>query len=109
MCQSDIKLEKNIIIKLILIGLFGGWISGALGLGGGSIYNPALISMNMSPSVSSATGQYMILFSTLASCVVYFIYGNLDWQYSLWVSSWVVLGALVLLHFISKLVRLLHR
>ena len=46
-------------------------MSGALGLGGGSIFNPLLLSMGVPPKVASATGMYMIIFSTGASTVTY--------------------------------------
>lgn len=78
-CESDIIPEGANLRKLLIFAFFGGWISGALGLGGGSIFNPVLISMNMAPSASSATGKYMIMFSKLASVLVYFIYGLLNW------------------------------
>ena len=48
-------------------------MSGALGLGGGSIFNPLLLSMGVPPRVASATGMYMIIFSTGASSLIYII------------------------------------
>ena len=49
MCQSDIFPEKKPLTKLLVLGFVGGWISGALGIGGGTIFNPVFISMNMTP------------------------------------------------------------
>jgi len=37
---------------LLVIGAFGGWVAGALGLGGGSIYNPALLALGCNPRVA---------------------------------------------------------
>ena len=76
--QSDIKFTKSAIFKLVLSAFLGGWVSGALGLGGGAIFNPLLLSMGVPPSVSSATGMYMILFSTSGSSVVYVMYRMLN-------------------------------
>lgn len=59
----------------MIFGFAGGWISGALGLGGGSIFNPVLLSMGVCPASAASTSKYMILYSKVASCVVYFIYG----------------------------------
>lgn len=58
--------------------MFGGWVSGALGLGGGSIFNPLMISLGVPPSVSTATGMYMILWSASASSIMYYTFGTLN-------------------------------
>jgi uncharacterized membrane protein YfcA len=39
---------KN-VTKLVILGLVGGVISGSLGLGGGAIFNPILLSMGTPP------------------------------------------------------------
>lgn len=69
--DSDIKYHGNTIIKLVALAFIGGWVSGALGLGGGAVYNPVLLSMGVPASVSSATGMYMIMFSTLGSSLLF--------------------------------------
>jgi uncharacterized membrane protein YfcA len=38
-------MQGNKIIKLISLSLIGGWSTGALGLGGGVLFNPLLMSM----------------------------------------------------------------
>jgi len=49
----------------------GGFGAGALGLGGSTIYNPAMLAMGIPPKVSSATGLHLVTFSKIASTVVY--------------------------------------
>lgn len=66
------------MVKLLTIGGFGGWVAGALGLGGGSIYNPALLSLGVNPRTSGATGMYLVLFSTMNSTVVNYMNNYLD-------------------------------
>ena len=56
-----------------MIGFGGGWVAGALGLGGASIYNPALLAMKVNPKVAASTGMYLVIFSCLNSCVVNFV------------------------------------
>ena len=73
LAESDVNLEGGPLIKLISFSFVGGWVSGALGLGGGSIFNPLLLSMGCPPQVASATGMYMIIFSTGASSMTYII------------------------------------
>ena len=48
------------LAKLVGFSFIGGWVSGALGLGGGAIFNPLLLSMGVPPKVSSASGMYML-------------------------------------------------
>jgi hypothetical protein len=38
-------MKGNKIFKLILLSLIGGWSTGALGLGGGVLFNPLLMSL----------------------------------------------------------------
>lgn len=47
--KSEIELTPSKIFKLILISIMGGWVSGALGMGGGSVFNPLLLSLGVPP------------------------------------------------------------
>ena len=76
-----------------LIGFIGGLIAGALGLGGGSIYNPAFLEMGLHPKCSSATGMFLVLISTINSVTINYMNGYLDVQYGLWVSSFALVGS----------------
>lgn len=80
--------------------MIGGFVSGAFGLGGGSIFNPLLIEMGLPASVSAATGMYMVMVSSVATSVMYATYGTLDYEYAAWLSLWTVLG---LIYSLSKL------
>ena len=82
------------MVKLLGFSFLGGWVSGALGLGGGAIFNPLLLSMGVPPKVASSTGMYMIIFSTGASTISYLLNGMLDYSYGLWVGSFCVIGTI---------------
>ena len=73
-CSSDLKLTQSVVTKLITYALIGGLISGSLGLGGGSIYNPVMLSMGVPPSVSSSTAMYMVMFTGFGSSLTYLLY-----------------------------------
>ena len=92
--------------KLLIIGFVGGWVAGALGLGGGSIYNPALLSMGVNPRVAASTGMYLVIFSCINACVVNFIGGILDVRYGVYIGGWVIVGSILGLlladHFVKK-------
>ena len=70
-------------------------MSGAIGIGGSSIFNPLMISMGVPPLVATSTAMYMVLYSSTASTVIYFSYGALDLQFAAWISFWCSVGVLI--------------
>lgn len=80
-------------------------MSGALGLGGGAIFNPLMLSLGVLPSVASATGMYMILFSTSGSSVIYIIYKLLNLQFGVWIGLWCSCGSVLGLYILNKVVK----
>jgi len=92
--ESDIVFEGLTLVKVLFLALGGGFIAGALGLGGGVIFNPMLLSMGVPPMVSKATSLYLITFSKVITCIVYFIYGQLVLDYSAWIAFVSVIGGL---------------
>lgn len=91
------------LVVILVAAFFGGWISGALGLGGGTIYGPLMIAMNVPPSVATSTGMYMIMLSSCASTIMYISYGRLNISYALWLGFWTSLGILFGLRTIKQL------
>jgi uncharacterized membrane protein YfcA len=102
--DSEIRLSQS-LRPLLIFSFIGGLISGAFGLGGGSIFNPLLIEMGVPPSVSAATGMYMVMVSSLATTVMYASYGALDYEYATWLSFWSVLGLIYSLGFVSDYIK----
>ena len=84
-------------------------MSGALGLGGGTIFNPLLLSLGVLPSVASATGMYMILFSSSSSCFTYIVHRILNVQFSLWIGFWCSSGSVLGLFILSKIIKRFDR
>ena len=91
---SDIILDKKTLITLLNLGFWGGLLSGALGLGGGTIFNPVLLSLGLPPMVCAASGLYLVTFSKIATTVVYIIYGQLDLPYGFWLSFCASVGSI---------------
>ena len=75
--DTDPRYEGKNINTFIYIGFIGGVIAGALGLGGGSIYNPAFLEMGLVPQVSGATGMFLVLISTINSVLINYVNGYL--------------------------------
>lgn len=102
--KCEVRFGGKQLTFLLVCAFFGGWISGALGLGGGSIFNPLMIALGVPPSVSTSTGMYMIMLSASASTVMYISYGRLDIEYACWLGFWTSFGILFGLRTIKRLV-----
>ena len=104
--ENDIRYKGKPLFYLLFFAFWGGWVGGALGLGGGSIYNPLMIALGVPPSVSTATGMYMIMLSTSASSVMYISYGAMPINYAIWLSVWcsagIVLGITAINYIMKK-------
>lgn len=74
---EEVVFEGKNLTVLLLIGFGGGFAAGAFGLGGGSIYNPALLALGVQPRVAAATGMYLVMYSCVNACVVNGIQGIL--------------------------------
>ena len=107
--EVGIDLRGSTLVQLMFFSFFGGWVSGALGLGGGSIFNPLLLSMGLPPKVASATGLYMLIFSTAASTISYIIADMLDISYGLWVGGFCIVGTIGGMYLLNKLMTKLNR
>jgi len=97
------------LFYLLFFAFIGGWVSGALGLGGGSIYNPLLISMGVPPTVSTSTGMYMIMLSSTVSSCLYIMFGRLDIPFGLWLGFWTTIGIVFGLKVIKNLMKKYER
>ena len=96
--KSDLIFNKKSITALVCLGFFGGLISGALGLGGGVIFNPVLLTLGLPPLVSSASGLYLVTFSKIATSVVYIVYGQLDIPYGCWLAFCASVGSVIAIY-----------
>lgn len=94
--DGDVDLTDNTNLALLVTGgLFGGWMCGALGLGGGIIYNQLLMAMKAPPAVATATGMWLISFASLATLIQYAISGILDFTYALWIGSFCLVATAI--------------
>ena len=104
--EGDVKFEGTALTVVIMIGFVGGLVAGALGLGGGSIYNPALLTLGVHPKVSGATGMFLVLYSTVNSCLINYLNDFLDLKYACWISSFSLLGSVLGMMATDKVVRM---
>jgi uncharacterized membrane protein YfcA len=106
--KSDIEFSGNTLKKLVLVSLAGGFV-GAVGLGGGIVFNPVLIGMGVQPQVTASTGMYMILFSAFSNTLSFWLFGNLDVMYALWIGAWTAVGIYVFLSIIGGMIKKYRR
>lgn len=93
--EGDILYKGKNLVTLVAIGFFGGFIAGALGLGGGSIYNPAFLAMGVHPKSSGSTGMFLVMISTINSVAIVYVNGYLEFYFACWISLYALIGSLI--------------
>jgi uncharacterized membrane protein YfcA len=76
--ESDIRFHGKSLTTLILLGFVGGLAAGALGIGGGAIFTPSLLTLGIPPLVVTGISLYLVLFSTCASSLIYALNGEMN-------------------------------
>ena len=88
LAKGEVELSSNRQIATVIgFSLLGGWICGALGLGGGIIYNTLFMSWDVPPKVATATAMYLITFASMSTTVSYAVSGQIIWSYAAWIAS----------------------
>lgn len=64
--------------KLSLKSYIAGVLAGTLGIGGGIVINPLLMSLNMPPQVAAATTSFIILFTSMSTTTQFIIVGAFE-------------------------------
>lgn len=82
------------IIGLLIVGLFAGFMSSMVGIGGGVIIVPALVFLfGMNQKMAQGTSLLMLALPVAAAgAYTYFKTGNLDWRASLLLAATFVIG-----------------
>lgn len=94
--KGDVDVSSTgTVVCLLLMSVLGGWICGALGLGGGIIHNQILMSLDVPPKVATATGMWLIMFASLSTVISYAIAGVLHTDYAVWIASICGLGTAI--------------
>jgi uncharacterized membrane protein YfcA len=77
---SEEKVKSVILFETL--AFVAGLLGGTLGLGGGVILAPMLLSLGIQPQVSSATTTTIVLLSSSAAMINFAITGMLNFQYA---------------------------
>ena len=81
--QQEEYLFSNNNYTVLINSFFAGFIGSSLGIGGGMIISPYLISLGFSPKTSTTTSTLTIIFSSLSSTIIFITMGNLNLNYAL--------------------------
>ncbi|MHA1616720.1 MAG: sulfite exporter TauE/SafE family protein [Candidatus Njordarchaeales archaeon] len=88
------KIKKSHLIIGLLGAFLAGFISGSVGLSGGSIKVPILILVIGIPErVAIATSTYMMILTTIANLTVHNIYGKINYFVGLIMGTGAFIGA----------------
>lgn len=74
-------------------GLTAGGVAGFLGIGGGMVKSPLMISMGTTPQVATATASFMILFTSAATTLQFFLLKRLRWEFAVWYGGVGMVGS----------------
>lgn len=81
------ELEENLCSssnhEILVYSFLGGVVSGTLGIGGGMVFTPFLISKGYSPQTTTKTVGLTIIFSALSTSVMFAMKGTLKVDYGL--------------------------
>ena len=94
--DSDGKIfEYDINIGLgLALSFFGGFSSGLLGIGGGSVMVPRMcLVMNMPMHVAVATSMFIMIFTSISGVATHISFGNVLFEYVVLLSIGVIFGA----------------
>lgn len=79
--ETDVKWGPEIIIKYPIYSFFGGIMAGLLGIGGGLIFGPLLLELGLNPIVSTATSNFLVLFTSSSTSLQFILLGTMNFHY----------------------------
>lgn len=91
-------------LKLVGIGIVSGLINGFFGAGGGLLLVPMITMIDKNDSkIAHATTLVCVLFMCLASSIIYFVKGQIDYKYILVCGIGSLIGSLIGTKLLKKL------
>ncbi len=78
-------------------------MSGLLGIGGGLIFGPLLLDMGLNPIVSTATSNFLVLFTSSSTTLQFMLIGALNLKYGIFLTVSSTVGSYIGTYLIQKL------
>ena len=102
--DQSIKVPA-VLRKASAVAVGGGALASTIGMGGGVIMGPLLLSLQVHPLVTAATSTLMILFSSSAATLSFAVAGNMNKEYALIYGVCNFLSSFAGVFLIGKVVR----
>ena len=93
--QKDIKWSFSQSISIAFIGLLSGFIAGTIGIGGGVVLGPILLSYGIFPVVSTVTTNFLVLLTSSSTSLQFILSQMMNYQYAFVSIIFSVLGSYV--------------
>jgi uncharacterized membrane protein YfcA len=91
------------MIRYPLLAFCGGVMAGLLGIGGGLILGPLLLELGLHPVISTATSNFLVLFTSSSTSLQFILLGMMNFKYGLICTIASTLGSYIGTVFIHKL------
>lgn len=105
--------ERQFSSKFLINGNFLGFATGVIaaniGIGGGTIITPMMMTFNFLPQVISYTTMYLVVNNKLVSALVFFLVGYIQLDYLFFIGSILLFGVILIEWKVSYLMRRLGR
>ncbi len=102
---TDIKWNLYIVIKYPIYAFVGGTLAGVLGIGGGLVLGPMLLEMGINPIISTATSNFLVLFTSSSTTIQFIIMGMMNFNYGFLCTICSTIGSLIGTIIIQKLIK----
>jgi uncharacterized membrane protein YfcA len=81
--SNDVKWNNEIFIKYPLYSFGSGVMAGLLGIGGGLIFGPLLLELGLHPLVSTATSNFLVVFTASSTSIQFILLGMMNVDYGI--------------------------
>lgn len=102
--EADMEDKKRIAVGMFF-GLFTGFASGLMGIGGGSIMVPLFVALGFGIKRASATSAFVMVFSSLSGFIGHLGTGHLDVQLMTYTAIAAFFGAQIGSHLMHSKMR----
>ena len=103
--NNDIKWSKYTRDLLVIFAVISGILSTLTGMGGGIIFAPLLLTLNLHPSVSTSTATLINFFSSLSNVIFAIISGQVYYDFMAWLLIWTSIGTILGLISVKDLIK----
>ena len=100
--EGDSYRTDTPYVKLTLIGVLAGLLSGILGIGGGGVISPLMLMIGVNPKKITAITAFVVPFSSLSGFITYWIMGSVNWRLLLIATTAGLIGATLGTIFMQK-------